>query len=165
MSTDLATKLYENIGKIKHLRTFEFLKAIQQETEADGYARITYAKWRDVHGIHAFILNECTRECEELGFIEVARQDKAGEISEKGGKGTRRLYRLTLDSVKPAEIQKPDSPSQAKVEAEKVPVPNEPAIHASKKKVTAKKPSNSKQKPKVAAKKVPAKKKVSPKKK
>lgn len=93
MSTELAIKMYEKIGKIKHLRTFEFLKAIEENIGSDGFSRITYARWRDVYKLHAFILNECTNECLELGFIEIARENKNG-VTENGGKGTRRIYRL-----------------------------------------------------------------------
>ena len=99
MSTVLAQKLYDYIGKIRHLRSYEFLKAIETKTESDGYARITYAQWRDDHGMHAFILNQCTRECGQLGFIELARQSRNGDMSNKGGKGTRKIYRLTLNDV------------------------------------------------------------------
>jgi hypothetical protein len=98
MSTELSTALYNNIGRIKHLRTFEFLKAIQENMDNDCWSRITYAKWRDTYGIHAFILNECTRECQELGFIEVGREKKGG-LSTGGGKGIKRIYKLTLDKI------------------------------------------------------------------
>lgn len=99
MSTELAIKMYENIGKIKHLRTFEFLKAIEENIGPDGFSRITYARWRDVYKLHAFILNECTNECLELGFIEIARENKNG-VTENGGKGTKRIYKLlTLTAV------------------------------------------------------------------
>jgi hypothetical protein len=98
MSIELATALYENIGKITHLRTFEFLKAIQENRDPDGFSRITYAKWRNTYRIHAFILNECTRECQELGFIEVGRENKGG-LTTGGGKGIKRIYKLTLAKI------------------------------------------------------------------
>lgn len=95
MSTELAQALYENIGKITHLRTFEFLKAIEENRDPDGFSRLSYAKWRDQYRIHAFILNECTHEAVKLGFIQVARENKNG-IAENGGKGTKRIYKLTI---------------------------------------------------------------------
>lgn len=98
MSIELATALYNKIGQIKHLRTFEFLKAINENQGADLWSRITYAQWREKYGIHAFILNECTRECQELGFIEVGRENKDG-LAIDGGKGTKRIYKLTLGKI------------------------------------------------------------------
>lgn len=107
MSLELANTLYNHIGRIKHLRTYEFLKAIEENQGVDQWSRISYAEWRDKYGIHAFILNECVRECLELQLIEVSREAKSGMVAE-GGKGTKRLYKLNLrkpDSNMPEEEQ------------------------------------------------------------
>lgn len=100
MSLELANTLYNHIGRIKHLRTYEFLKAIEENQGVDQWSRISYAEWRDKYGIHAFILNECVRECLELQLIEVSREAKSGMVAE-GGKGTKRIYRLTIKNTEP----------------------------------------------------------------
>lgn len=120
MSIELATKIFQQIGAIKHLRSFEFLKAIEENQDADQWSRITYAKWRDTYGLHAFILNECTRECQELGFIEVGRENKGG-LTTDGGKGTRRIYRLTLDKVN--NVTPTAEPKKEIIEPENKPEP------------------------------------------
>lgn len=99
MSTALALKLFDSIGKIQHLRTYEFLKTIEENTESDGFARITYSQWKNDYSMHSFILNQATAESIRLGFIKIARQNRAGEISDKGSKGTRKIYRLTLNDA------------------------------------------------------------------
>ena len=105
----LRDALYENIGKIQHLRTFEFLKVIEQNQEADGISRITYKRWKEKYGIHAFILNCCVEESQKLGLLKVLREGRDGSIKE-GSKGIRRVYQLLTeknDSItKPLSTQK-----------------------------------------------------------
>lgn len=116
MSLELATTLYDHIGRIKHLRTFEFLKAIEENRGEDQWSRISYAEWRDKYGIHAFILNECVKECLELKLIEIGRESKSGMVAE-GGKGTKRLYKLNLS--------KPDSNMPEEEQMQKIPDKND----------------------------------------
>lgn len=160
MSIELAQALYDHIGKITHLRTFEFLKVIAENQDEDGFSRITYASWRDKHHLHAFILNACTDECERLHFIEVFRENKEG-VAKNGGKGTKRIYRLTLDklgSTTESKSQKGDESTKETEKQEKRPVTSPKAVSPknrknkvvkkSKTKTAAKKPS-----PKKSAKK------------
>ena len=157
MNTKLAESMYNHIGKITHLRTFEFLKAIAENIDEDGYSRITYARWRDEFRLHAWILNACTEECERLGFIEVYRENKEGIAKEGGGKGTRRIYKLTLDNVGNAEGAKPE------VKDDSAPVPKVPAkktVKKAVKKASPKKPASSKKNAPVPKKKRVVKKAV-----
>jgi hypothetical protein len=167
MNIELATALYNNIGRIKHLRTFEFIKAIKENQDSDLWSRITYAKWRDQYGIHAFILNVIARECQELGLIEVGRENKVG-LTSSGGKGTKRIYKLILDKVEavqpnaelkqesielepihekvelkrspmsPTKFNKGMKVSVVKQNAEKKPVPSKKAVKPAPKKVAPK---------------------------
>lgn len=123
MSLELATTLYDHIGRIKHLRTFEFLKAIEENQGEDQWSRISYAEWRDKYGIHAFILNECVKECLELKLLEIGRESKSGMVAD-GGKGTKRLYKLNLrkpDSNMPEEEQMQVFPDQRNGPSVKIP--------------------------------------------
>jgi len=122
MSTELAQALYDAIPKITHLRTFLYMRAIEENRDPDGYSRITYAKWRDTYGLHAFILNECTAEAQRLGFIEIARETKNGIIgADEGGKGSKRLYKLTLENI--GKVSPNVEPKQEIIEPENKPEP------------------------------------------
>jgi len=72
--------------------------------------------------LHAFILNACTEECERLGFIEVYRENKEGIAKNGGGKGTRRIYKLTLENVSNADDTKP--PLKPEPKETPAPAPN-----------------------------------------
>lgn len=155
MSIELATAIFQKIGAIKHLRSYEFLKAIEENQDVDMWSRITYAKWRDTYKIHALILNVCTRVCKELGFIEVGRECKDG-LTTDGGKGTRRIYKLTLDKVgnvtpnaEPKKENVEPEPIQEKrseqVEPKRSPMPSTKFLKG--KMVSAEKPKQNKMSP------------------
>lgn len=141
------------------------MRAIEENREPDGYSRITYAKWRDTYGLHAFILNECTAEAQRLGFITIARETKSGIIgADEAGKGSKRLYKLIIENV--GKVAPIAEPIQKTIEIENNPEPIEPEKVERKRSAMSPKKINkgkktSAEKPKVE-KKVPAKKAVKP---
>lgn len=85
--------IYRNIGKIKHIKSYQFLKALAKEQgrSEDGWVRLTYPQWWKRHRINSSSLADAVKECRELRLIRTRRERKKG----KAGRAAQ-AYKLNI---------------------------------------------------------------------